>query len=613
VIGRAGRAARAARRRAAGPGARIGIIAALAALLAGPLAACSGVPQSSAPKVVRSIGGESTAPPAPVPAAPPSGADPRTIVNQFLANNVSADVRHTAARQYLTADAQKRWQDTSATVVDEIRASNPDPQTGDVVVNARRIGSVAPDGTYTPTLRDPASPDADEVRFAFGMARPDGQWRIDQLPNGLVIAQADFEASYSQFPLYFFDSTEQVLVADLRYTATTGQSLAAFLLAELIGGPRGELSALVNELPDQPTTSNPSITLGSVTDIDLVSVKQLPAATLSKLAIQLAFTLSSRPGDKPVQHTGIGELRLVESGVPVVVPSAGATFSTLDFPAFRPSGAVDPDVLFIRDGAIASSASDGPADPLPGGEGLALTSVAQDRGDEGALAAVGTGPAGDQLYLGADAQSLAPVAGVAGARLTRPTWAAAWGEVWISDGARLWRVGSDGAAVEAAVSARSGSVSGAVVSLRMSRDGGRLALIYDMAGARALWIGAVVRSGADARVEQLTQITPAIGRLDDVAWSDEGALVVAGQQDSGDYGIWTVRVDGSLLAQKTTAGLPPPGDARPLTVTAAPRHFAWLSVADSLWELSGASWSAAMAGPAGSSASTPGSSPAYQD
>lgn len=590
----------------------------LIAVLATMLAACSGVPQSSDPQVVKSIGGEASTPAA--PSTPPPGADGRTIVNLFLTNNVSADVRHTNARQYLTADAQKRWQDTSATIVaNDVNTSLADPLTGDVVVNAKRIGAVAADGIYTPSLRDPSSASsAEAVTFTFTVVRVDGQWRIDQLPNGLIISQKDFEDSYSQFPVYFFDSTEQVLVADLRYTATNGQSLATFLLTQLIAGPRSELSAMINEVPDQPATSNPTVTVGPITDIDLASVNKLPPATLTKLAVQLAFTLSSKSLDKPAQRTGIQDMRIVESGAPVVIPGRSVTFNPQEFPDYRAPSQIGPDVLFIRGAGVYSSGTD-KALTSPAGSGeLNLAAATQAHGSQGApgaLAAVGVTPAGEQLYVGADAQSLAPIPAVVAPHLTRPTWAAAWNELWISDGARLWRVSNGGTVSAVSMTARPGNVQGTIVSARMSRDGSRLAVIYDIAGSgRAVWVGTVVRGAGDARVEQLTQITPAgFGRLDDLAWSDEGSLYVAGLQASGDYGVWSVKVDGSMLMQRTAPGLPSAsGDTRPLTVTAGPGRLPWVSVAGTMWEL-GAQWTPAMSDPFGPTTATQGASPAYQD
>jgi len=586
--------------------------AALVAALAFLLAACSGVPRSSAPHIERSIGAEASAPAGPV--KPPAGADPRLIVEQFLANNASADVRHTNARQFLTPDAQKRWQDTTATVVDETRLSIPDPLTGDVVVTARRIGSVAADGSYTPSLRDPASANADEVRFTFGMSRAENQWRIDQLPNGLIITQADFTSSYSQVPVYFFDSTEQVLVPDMRYTATTGQSLATFLLGQLIAGPRGELAAMVNEVPDQPVTGNPTVTVGEVTDVDLGSVRELPGVAQARLAAQLAYTLSSRPTDKVGQRTGIGELRLMEAGTPVLVPGRDVTFAVGDFPDYLPASQLNGDMLFLRGGVIYSSDRGKPlSDPAAGGPAN-LTSATRAHGQQGGLAAVGATAAGDQLYIGADVPSLAPVASVAAPRLTRPSWAALWNEVWISDGARMWRVTDRALAAEVPMAARAGQQQGDIVSARLSRDGSRIAVIYDIPGSgRSIWVGTIVRGAGDARVEQLTQITGDLGRLDDLAWSDEGTLLAVGQQSSGDYGVWTVKIDGSFLATRPTIGLPAPADGRPLTVTATPRYFARIAVAESLWELGGAAWTPAMSDPFGPSVATPGSSPAYED
>jgi hypothetical protein len=577
---------------------RLRLLAGLLAIVAG-LAACSGVPSSSQPQVVRSVGGDEST--AAAPETPAPGADPRSIVEGFLAANVSTDIRHTDARQYLTTDAQRRWQDGSATIVDDVRPGLPDAS-GDVTVTAQRVGTVTADGIYTSALRDPNGGDTDPITFTFGMIKnADGQWRIDQLAPGVIVSEQDFESAYRQYPLYFFDTTEQVLVPDMRYTATAGQSLASFLLAQLVAGPRPELSAMISELPDQPAASNPTVTMGSPTEIDLVSIRQLPSATLTRLAAQLAYTMDS--------VSGLRTMRIVEAGAVVDLAGHPNEFSAADFPGYVSDSPGDSEVLFVRAGAILSS-TDGKALPGNAGTGeLGLTSVARSSVAPDDLAAVGVQGGMAQLYTGTEGSQLTAVAQVRAPQLTRPTWASTWGEVWVSDGANLWRVASNGTISTVSISARPGSATGTIVALRMSRDGSRLAVIYDIAGvSQALWVGTVVRNGSDVRVEQLTQITPNDLKLTDVAWSDEARLWIVGQPLAGDFGVWTVQVDGSVLSPRSTTGLPP-ADPANITITAAPGQFAWISVGNAVWEQRGAGWVSAI----GDAGTTPGLSPAYQD
>jgi hypothetical protein len=574
-----------------------------AVLVLATCAACSGVPSTSDPQIIRSVGaddstvGVSAEPPAP-------GADPRTIVEGFLAANVSPDVRHTNARLYLTPDAQLHWQDNTVTVVDDLRTGLPDPATGDVTVSARRVGTVGADGIYTSALRDPSGTDADVVPFTFGMKQADGEWRIDQLATGVIVSESDFEISYRQYPVYFFDSSESDLVPDMRYSATQGQSLATFLLGLLVDGPRPALSTMISELPEQPPASKPTVTVGTAsapTEVDLVSVRQLPAATLPKLAAQLAYTLDSVDSVK--------EIKLIDTSNEVTIPGRTATFSRADFVGYAQDGPASNDVLFIRDGAILSSVD---GKPLPGAAGtpaLGLVSIAQSSATAGSVAAVGVQGGMSTLYVGKDAASLAAVPGLRAPTLTRPTWSSHWNEVWVSDGTTLWRVAADGTVSAVQVTVTPGSADGTIVALRMSRDGTRLAVILNSGSSQALWIGTVVRTGA-VRIDQLNQITPNDLRLTDVAWSDQAKLLVVGRNASApatDFGIWSVQVDGSVLTERSTVGLPA---VAPQSITAAPGQFAWISVENAVWEQRGGGWVAAIGDGSGT---TRGISPAYED
>ena len=93
----------------------VAALAAAAMLIGG----CSGVPGSSAPDVVRSIDDGDLAN-VPAPRGPLAGDDERAIVAGFLRANVSTDLRHTSARQYLTAEAQRTWQDSPVTIVEDL-------------------------------------------------------------------------------------------------------------------------------------------------------------------------------------------------------------------------------------------------------------------------------------------------------------------------------------------------------------------------------------------------------------------------------------------------------------------------------------------------------------
>jgi hypothetical protein len=562
------------------------------------LVGCSGVPGQSDPQIVRSIGGNQSSVPQPT-TSPLPGADPRSIVTSFLAANVSSDERHTAARLFLTPDASPKWQDRTATIVDTFQIGVADLSTATVTVSARRVGQVDASGIYTPTL-----PTAGPETFTFGMKQVDKQWRIDQLQQGLLVDESSFESAYSPHPIYFFDlAPENTLIPDVRYSATSGQSLASFLLRQVLAGPRPELQSAVQlEIPDQGAAVLKPLTLGGTVAIDLVGIKALDAQTRKKIAAQLAYTLD------PISTLGFS---LTEGGQNLPIAGVGARFSRSDFPTVIADRLSDPSVYYLRDGQVISDLDNKPVAGQAGSNQFGLTTIAMRSTSSGPrVAAVAQTAAGATLYLGGigATETLQAVAW-APATMTRPSWAAAAGEVWVSDGTQLVRVRADRSYAAVSLGGLR-SDGGTIRAVRVARDGTRIALIYgENAQDSELWIGSIVRNNENVKVDKLVQITPKNLFLNDVAWSDETTLLITGRDvanPASQFGIWSVQVDGSVIRTRSTGGLP----GAPSSVTAGPGQLPWVEAETTVWEQRGSLWGA----PRGDSGlPQKGTAPVYSD
>lgn len=71
----------------------------------------------------------------------------------------------------------------------------------------------------------------------------DGQWRIANPEDGVVISRSDFEATFSDVPLYFPDRTGHFLVPDVRWFPVTSTPTA--VVSALLNGPVSWLNAAV--------------------------------------------------------------------------------------------------------------------------------------------------------------------------------------------------------------------------------------------------------------------------------------------------------------------------------------------------------------------------------
>jgi hypothetical protein len=555
----------------------IPVLAGLAVLLT----ACTGVPKSSSPQVVRPV--DVASPTSPLVNTPALNADPRTMVVDFLAANGLIDDNHAAARGFLTADANSRWSDTTVSVVDSQQVGTF--RDGAVSVSARKLGTVSASGIYTPVLEGDGTGGVVEP-FSFRMKKVGGQWRIDALASGLILNSGEFQALYQQRKIYFYDRTERHLVADPRFTALTDRAqLARWLLGQLIAGPRPELQeAWTPELPAQSDPRRVAVVLGSPTTIEVPGASQLSAATRDRLAGQLALTLDQVvPGSV---------MTILDGGKPVTISLAGTRFTASPFTAAVNPPNPAPALFYIRSGAVVDAAGK----PLQGALGTGrygLTSVAlaSQAASEDLLAAGTSGPASDaRLLVGSELTGLHNT-GLHGP-LSRPTWAPTLNEMWIGDGSKVYRVTNGGHPTEVPV-AGAGPLAGRVTALRFSPEGTRIAMVLTArdAGSAQVWVGSVVRTPAQAqvRVDSLEPITPQGIAVTDVAWTDQLKLFVIGRQLSGpgQNNVYEVQVDGSLWTPRKVVNLP----GAPDSITVSENVPAWVSVDGTVWVQTGGSWS----------------------
>jgi hypothetical protein len=550
----------------------------VALVLAGLLlAGCAGVPSSSQPEVIATGGAAQPTPSLEI--TPPAGADPRTIVSDFLVANDTVDA-HTEAQGFLTPAAVQLWSAKTVTVLDSTQVSNF--VDGRVVVTGHKMGTVAADGIYTPVLQGSGNGGL-STQFAFTMKQVSGQWRIDTLQNGLVVDYADFLRLYQQRAVYFFDLDESRLVPDPRYTTITDPALlASWLVSQMAAGPRPELqTAVTTEFPAQTDPNRLAVLLGAVTRVSVPGAAQLPAKTRNNLAAALAVTLRSAV---------VGPIAISDAGHDVQIPAAGGTtFTASNFTDAIGPANPSPSVYYLdTNGRII----DADGEPMPGRANgqFALTSVAVTQNTAGDLLIAGTAASGGQtrLYVGTQNAGLR-VTKVRGT-LTRPTWAPGRGEVWVSNGSTVFRVGSNGAAVSVPLTASNGSVPGRVVALRFSPEGTRIAMVIAADdGTAQIWIGAVVRppGNGEVSVDQLEPISPQGIAIADVAWNGPLKLFAVGHSvGAGEPGVDEVQVDGSAWTARGNGNLP--GAADSITITE--NQVAWVSTGQTVWEQRAGSW-----------------------
>ncbi|MEU3363332.1 LpqB family beta-propeller domain-containing protein [Streptomyces sp. S-9] len=560
-------------RRGRGTPARTTAYAACAAVLLG---GCASMPDSGDLRGVESTPRKDTQ--VRVYAMPPSeDATPTQIVQGFLEALTSDDADYKTARQYLTPEASMYWRpEQSTTVLSDGPGARAD----------REIREDSTALTYTLTGTRFATVDAQQAYAPSSghyselvrLVKDDksGQWRIDAVPQGVVMGKSDFQRNYTSFNKYYFASNVNVngsslpmAVADPVYVRRHVDPTTR-LVRSLISGPTSWLDPVVRS--SFPTGTQLRKSAGPLTPDDrgILTVplndraSDVGTGRCEEMAAQLLFTLRGlSPAVEEVElRADGGQLcSLTQDGAETV-----ATRGALNQPDYLYF--LDEEQKLVRIASGSSGSSGGDAEPVPGALGQGeqrLRSVAVARDER---TAAGVGVNGQSLFVSALAQGATlgdPVLRSQGAteqdRLTPPSWDAQGG-LWVADrnparpGLYLLEQGAGHP-----IQVRTPGLEGRIQAVRVAADGVRIALVVEKGDQRSLLIGRIERSGPDeagtgerptVTVVELRSATPELEQVTAMSWAGDSRLVVVGREHGGVEQMKYVEVDGS------TPDVPPP-------------------------------------------------------
>lgn len=535
----------------------------LCALLALALAACAGLPTSGP---VGDGDGAAAEPGTVFPLAysPAVGADPRAIVQGFLAAGAAGlGDNYTVARQYLARESRTSWQPTQGVVVYSAAKALNFLQVTEtqIKVTLPVVATVDADGRYAEGFPG-AQQDA-----VFDLVRDsDGQWRISGLGDGVLLSEPFFYSVYGATPLYFLTPTRDMLVPEERWFPR--RNAATYAVRALLEGPSPWLrDAVTTAFPDGTRLAVESVPVDSEGNatVDLTSaVTSASSEDRALLKAQLVQVL---------QLPRIRAVNVTIAGAPMVDPPAA---SLLRDPA--PAGGLQ--VL-----------SDGLLQRLTGTTLTPVAAVAPLAGLDARSPALG-GEDGPQVLLsGADELVLAPtpttpaVGLVTGTALLAPS-VDRLGWVWSgpSPTGGLVAARPDGTVVDVAVDWLEGRIAR---SVRVSRDGTRIAVVSTGLDGDTVDVAGVVRddSGAPQRLGERLRVGAPLIDVTAVVWVDQvtlAALATSGTMTAPTMHLVPIAGD--------TSALPPLEGAVSIAAGKGERAL-YVGTADgSLYTLQGNSW-----------------------
>lgn len=507
------------------------------------LAGCAGIPSSSA-----IYQGEETTTDAQqvirVIARPPvDGMTPDAVVRGFLDACADSADGYAIAREYLTGGIQTAWNPNTGTqIYDSSRLTMT--TTGDRIVASAPLDSSI---SSTGRLSFNASPSAATEQFKMEKDET-GQWRIAELPNGLMISRSDFDRSYRATPVYFLGLRERELIPDYVMLPAGGSANATTLTRALLDGPSSDLLPTVKSaipLGTKLTYSGVPVNNG-IAQVDLSEeVLSADKATREALSAQLVWTLTSLPG-----VTGV---RIMISGQQFEVPGISGIQTDEDWIQYSPKQQGNATLLYSVSGANISQLDSTGATSIVAranmgvGQKLASAAVSFDRQQ---FAAVGQD--GKQLLLNAaDEVVMNPIH--AGSVMSRPVWTAR-NEVVVADyGVGLQAFSSDGTAKKIQLETTPFGAASDIKELAIARDGVRIAMVFKSGTSDVLTVGTLSWTDVGISIVGTRRVEQSISQVNDMVWSSLHSIEVLGATNNGSTSLVGLDIG---TGQVTTATAP---------------------------------------------------------
>ncbi len=486
------------------------IVGAVALLI---LTGCSGIPTSGSVTVGATLDEPGESEFEVLPLGPAPDASQEEVLRGFVAALAGSRNDYEVARQFLSPDFADEWDPRSSVVVRSPGTSDP----VSVVDGDSMEYSIQAAGTVDATGSFLQNDDAVPLTRRFDLVEVDDQWRIDQTEDGVVLSDAQFHSLFRQHTLYFLDVSNTRLVPDVRWFL--GGTAALRIITTLLEGPPEWLRGAVRTaFPDGTSLVDPDLGVQSGVALVDLSEEALAADIRERQLMQVQLTASL---------SNVANIRGVElsvEGTPLALEELGSSGP-------QPDPTVDGRALVLRDGAFGFLSGDAVED-VGGlsGDVVALGATAATLAADGDAVAV-LGDAGVSIAT-VDAEQTLTVD--ARPDLSAPS---------IDDDRYLW-VSSRSEPSSLRVYSSAGAVTplatglpptAQIVSVDVSRDGSRVALLATTPGGMRLVVKAITRDASQDRLpvalgEPVLDTTVSDSAAIDATWVDDISIATIAEE-----------------------------------------------------------------------------------
>lgn len=451
------------------------------------------------------------------PPPPREGARPGEILNGFLVAGIGVSDNYSVARSYLTPSLAQTWApEQEITIYRSDFKISSTPTEGELQLQVEVAGYIDAAG-----IRRNVGPGTTES-MTVRMEQVQGEWRVAEIPTGIMISAADAENLLQPHELYYYSSSYQYWVPDVRWFVNR-QGIATNIVKALINGPAPYLQgAVTSAFPENTALAVESVPIESGTaTVDFTQDILTATDNLRRQQMeqQLRVTLTGlntvnsvelRAG-QPIPYDIDPDLVLPE--LDPAVPSRQIVISENEL-AFFEGGQLSPAA------DVPSVAGFDPVDPAMSYDGRNFAFLNDER---------------TRLLATGEGQNVRAV--TAGSSLTPPSYDPAnW--IWTagtSDGRSYVRAIPPGGSTDNAIDVLAPWLGNRTISeIRISRDGARALIVAQQSGQSQLLLSGVSRSedGVPQTLSDPISLNPP-GAVDTAKWVTETSVVVADTATEG--------------------------------------------------------------------------------
>ncbi len=172
------------------------------------------------------------------PSGPVDGQTQVEVINSFLNAATGPQNDYQTAREFLAPSFKAKWSPNDEVLIQQGSLTLASLPNNAAAVSINVAATVDADGHYQANAQ-PVTRILD-----FKLVQVNGQWRISEAPNAIVLIRPVFDVIFHSYSVYFFDHSYSYLVPDLRWFPSRA-STATRLVTALLAGPSPWLAGAV--------------------------------------------------------------------------------------------------------------------------------------------------------------------------------------------------------------------------------------------------------------------------------------------------------------------------------------------------------------------------------